>query len=425
MGVASNPQIVALTYPVLAVVLSAFGSVAAPCAEAQIESAVVPHRYIVVYRDATIPGDVEVRARAVGTKILQRNECFGLAVVADAGTDDDAAIRRIAAQPNVDFVIHDRIVSAGTLTLKPIQLHPTGPHNGLRAEPLPSLPPVLSPVQAPNQTSPPSTPVPQPAPYDTYYNSPQGWAIRQVGGYGSGVPGGPVHGPWDTTTGKGVRIAILDSGIDAAHPDLAPNLVLNLTEGNQDATTGLPSACDDGTPQDQSGHGTWTASLAAAAMGRGTGNMIGVAPSATLLNIKVLQRMPGAGTDPVSQCSGGQASGLLSWVIQGIQDAIANHADVISMSLGTIIDLNTGEGAGLKAAFDRVTYAASQAGAVLVASAGNDGYNLANPRYVEPGVRAKRSPGGELYSRTNRARLLQQLRCPTERVGSARWQLPI
>jgi subtilisin family serine protease len=186
--------------------------------------------------------------------------------------------------------------------------------------------------------------------------------------------------------GAGVRIAILDSGVDALHPDIAPNLAFNLSEIDQSAATGLPSPCDDGSPQDQQGHGTWVASLAAAAIGPGTGLLIGVAPAATLLNIKVLERLPDPSStapDLATQCTTGQASGLLSWVIQGIQDAIAQHADVINLSFGTLVDLDTGEGAGLKATFDRVTYAANQAGAVLVASAGNDGVNLANPRYIE------------------------------------------
>ena len=69
--------------------------------------------------------------------------------------------------------------------------------------------------------------------------------------------------------------------------------------------------------------------------------------------------------------------------MQGIEDAIANHADIISLSVGATVDLTTGEGAGLKAAFDRITYAAAQAGIVIVASAGNDGLDLSNPRYVE------------------------------------------
>jgi subtilisin family serine protease len=186
--------------------------------------------------------------------------------------------------------------------------------------------------------------------------------------------------------GAGVRIAILDSGVDASHPDIAPNLAFNLSEIDQSPLTGLPSPCDDGSAQDQQGHGTWVASLAAAAIGPGTGLLIGVAPAATILNIKVLERLPDPSStapDIATQCSTGQASGMISWVIQGIQDAINQHADVINLSLGTIVDLETGEGAGLLAAFDRITYAANQAGAVLVASAGNDGVNLDNPRYIE------------------------------------------
>jgi lantibiotic leader peptide-processing serine protease len=189
-----------------------------------------------------------------------------------------------------------------------------------------------------------------------------------------------------------VRIAILDSGVDAAHPDIAPNLAFNFSEIDQSPVTGLPSPCDDASPQDQQGHGTWTASLAAGAMGPHTGLIIGVAPAATLLNIKVLERLPdpaSAAPDIATQCATGQAGGMLSWVIQGIEDAVAQHADVISLSLGTLVDLNTGEGAGIKAAFDRVTYAATQAGAVVIASAGNDGLSLANPRYVELPAQAR------------------------------------
>jgi subtilisin family serine protease len=121
-------------------------------------------------------------------------------------------------------------------------------------------------------------------------------------------------------------------------------------------------------------------------MGPGTGQVIGVAPAATILNIKVLQRMPASisGTTTLAdQCEAGEASGLLSWVMQGIEDAITNRADVISLSIGATADLTTGDGAGLLAAFNRITYAAEQANIVLVASAGNDGFDLSNPRYVE------------------------------------------
>lgn len=327
---------------------------------------VVPGRYLVVYRDGLVPFDAAARAQAAGARLLQPHSRFGIATVQTlhraaqprisgsstqpAADDDQATMRLLASQPGVEYVLHDRIVIAHHLRVRPV------------------VDPVFS-IATGAST------------FDTYYNSPQGWAVRQVGGYGGNIPGGPAHGPWDTTRGKGVRIAILDSGVDASHPDIAPNLALNLSEIDQ---TQLPSVCDDGSPQDQAGHGTWTASLAAAALGPGTGKTAGVAPSATLLSIKVLERLPAAtGASDLDRCTAGEASGLLSWVIQGIDDAIANHADVISMSLGALIDLSTGDGAGTKATFDRITYAAAQAGAVLIAAAGNEATDLTDPRYIE------------------------------------------
>jgi subtilisin family serine protease len=328
-----------------------------PVAHAQgASSAIMLHRYLVVYRNPTIPSDAGARARTAGAHLIQRNEHFGITTVQSNSTQDDATtLRLLAAQPGVAYVIHDRILTAQHLHIK--------------------LDPNSFSVTIGSQSN--------PSPYDTFYTStPQGWAVQQVGGYGNNVPGAPAHGPWDITEGKGIRIAIIDSGVDENHPDIAPNLALNLTEIDQ---TAYPSACDDGSPQDQAGHGTWTASLAAGAIGPGTGLTIGVAPQATILNIKVLERMPAIinGATLAEECTQGEASGLLSWVLQGIDDAISNRADIISLSVGAIADLSTGDGAGLLATFDRVTSAAAQANIVLVAAAGNDGFDLSNPRYVE------------------------------------------
>jgi subtilisin family serine protease len=359
---------------------------AAPIVWSEVDTtSVAPHRYLVLYRNATIPGDAESHIASTGAHLTHRNDHLGIAAVDSPGSDDATTLRRLAAQPNVELVLHDRIVSAHHLRLQPITpatigVDPSG-QTPSHTSPIGRLP-----ARGPILTSPPYVPAlpPPPPPYDTYYtNTPQGWAVQQVGGYGNNIPGGPTHGPWDITMGKGVRIAIIDSGVDETHPDIAPNLALNLTEIDQSA---YPTTCDDGTPQDQTGHGTWTASLAAGAIGPGTGLVIGVAPAATILNIKVLQRMPGAitgDTNPADLCAAGEASGLLSWVMQGIEDAITNRADVISLSIGATADLSTGDGSGLLAAFNRITYAAAQANIVLVASAGNDGLDLSNPRYVE------------------------------------------
>jgi subtilisin family serine protease len=328
--------------------------------------AAVPHRYLIAYRSGSTPAIVTAHARLAGARVVATGNSFGIDILDTSGTNDEAAtVAAFAADPAVEYVIHDRVLSAHSLHIRPI----------LAAD-----------ITITTGTSTSTGTTTQPA-YDTYYNStPQNWAVLAAGGYGAGVAGGPKHGPWDTSMGAGVRIAILDSGVDANHPDIAPNLAFNLSEIDQSTATGMPSACDDGSPQDQQGHGTWTASLAAAAIGPGTGQLIGVAPAASLLNIKVLERMPdltSTSTDLSTQCNTGEASGLLSWVVQGIQDAINQNADIISLSLGTLVDLDTGEGAGIQAVFDRVTYAADQAGAVVIASAGNDGINLSNPRYIE------------------------------------------
>ncbi|WP_255462208.1 S8 family peptidase [Granulicella sp. WH15] len=309
----------------------------------------VPGRYLVAYRNAAIPADAETDVQAVGATLFHRNDRFGIVVVTSALPDVLSTLR---ALPGVAAVTADRVVSAQAVTMLPIG------------------------TSAPTGFKPLTT-------ADADYTSPKGWAVRQVGGYGLQIPGGPatgqVTGPWDTTQGKGVSIAILDSGVDAAHPDIAPNLTLNLSEIDQSA---VPSPCDDGSPQDQQGHGTWAASLAAGAMGSATGLVVGVAPSATLLNIKVLQRMPATAGD-ASTCASGQASGLLSWVIAGLDDAVAQHADIVSLSLGTLIDLESSDGADAKALFDQAASTAAQAGTILIAAAGNEGFDLSNRRYLE------------------------------------------
>ncbi|TDO35617.1 subtilisin family serine protease [Kribbella sp. VKM Ac-2527] len=108
-------------------------------------------------------------------------------------------------------------------------------------------------------------------------------------------------------TGKGVKVAVLDTGIDDTHPDLAGKIA-----ASQSFITGQ-------TVTDGHGHGTHVADTIVGSGAASGGKYNGVAPDATLLVGKVLDN---TGTGPESN------------IIAGMQWAAAQGADVISMSLG-------------------------------------------------------------------------------------------
>lgn len=394
-----------------------------------IVAATAPGRFVVVYRNGRVPANPDALIRSTGATPLRHMGRLGLSSVAAPAEQAAAIAARLASRPEVAAVLQDRVVRAQGMPIRPAGASgggqslpaavPSGsaPRAAIVSSPDPA--PVSSTRPAPSlhnsigdgsvplpsqgsgpssstsstpttpaNPAPPTPPTPV-TPTDAAYDSPQGWAVRQAGGYGDGVPGGPAAGPWNTSLGAGMRIAVIDSGVDASHPDIAPNLVYQKSFIDQTAS-GEPSPCDDGSAQDQSGHGTWVASLATGAMGAGTGNVIGVAPQASLLSIKVLERLPAAtGATTLAQCEAGQPGGLLSWVLEGIDDAVEQRADVIVVSLGSVVDLTTGDGAGWKAQFDSATYAAQQAGAVIVGAVGNDGLNLGGGQYVELPAQAR------------------------------------
>lgn len=150
---------------------------------------------------------------------------------------------------------------------------------------------------------------------------------------------------WGTATGAGTVIAIVDSGVDSTHPDLAGRLV----PGVDLVDPGTPS----GTSVDPNGHGTHVAGIAAATTGNGVG-ISGAAPGAMIMPIRVLGP-DGSGSDDV--------------IAEGIAWAVDNGADVINLSLGEsgfLARLN--KNGPLNAAIRE----ANAAGVVVVAAAGND-----------------------------------------------------
>ncbi|MCZ4514618.1 S8 family serine peptidase [Streptomyces sp. ActVer] len=140
--------------------------------------------------------------------------------------------------------------------------------------------------------------------------------------------------------GKGVRIAVLDTGVDATHPDLKDQVVAarNFTP-SPDAT-------------DKYGHGTHVASIAAGMGAKSAGAYKGVAPGAELLNGKVLDDN-GFGDD----------SGILA----GIEWAAEQGADVVNLSLGG------SDAPSLDPLETAVNKLSADKGILFAVSAGNDG----------------------------------------------------
>lgn len=97
---------------------------AAPAVAQFDTSSYVPHRYLVLYRNATIPGDAEARVLSAGARLTQRNDHLGIAVVQTplGQQDDGLTLRSLASQPNVVTVLHDRIVFAQSLRVQSIPL---------------------------------------------------------------------------------------------------------------------------------------------------------------------------------------------------------------------------------------------------------------------------------------------------------------
>ena len=155
-------------------------------------------------------------------------------------------------------------------------------------------------------------------------------------------------------------IAILDTGVDIEHPDLADNIWTNPNEiannsdddgnGYKDDLHGYDFVNKTATIKDYNSHGTHCAGIAAAVGTNGKG-IAGANPQAFIMPVTVMQ-------------SNGQGS--ISTLIEGISYAKYNGADIISMSIGTY---------AYSIALEQVLAQAYQ-NSILVAAAGNDGLNI-------------------------------------------------
>ncbi|MFF4358543.1 S8 family serine peptidase [Streptomyces sp. NPDC001604] len=140
--------------------------------------------------------------------------------------------------------------------------------------------------------------------------------------------------------GKGVKIAVLDTGVDATHPDLATQVI---------ASKNFSTAAD---ATDHFGHGTHVASIAAGTGAKSGGKYKGVAPGAKILNGKVLDDT-GAGDD--------------SSILAGMEWAAAQGADVVNISLGSR------DAPGIDPLEAEVNKLSEQKGILFAIAAGNSG----------------------------------------------------
>ncbi len=198
-------------------------------------------------------------------------------------------------------------------------------------------------------------------PNDTYF--PYQWNLSQMG----------VPSIWDISTGAGVKVAVVDTGLAAG------------SDGVNRCTTpnGYDYAYGDSDPDDKNGHGTHVSGTIAAITNNNKG-VAGLAPDACVFPVKALDN---------------RGSGSFTWIAEAVYYAVDKGADVISMSLGA-------QGISTSSIMDPALAYAEDHGVLVVAAAGNDGdvttisYPAINPTVLSVGatgydkIRAGYSNGG-------------------------------
>jgi hypothetical protein len=157
---------------------------------------------------------------------------------------------------------------------------------------------------------------------------------------------------WTRTTGDAdVVVAVVDTGVDPANPDLAGRLV-----------SGYDFVNDDADPSDDNGHGTAVATIAAAASN--SFGIAGVCWQCRVMPVKVLDS---------------SGNGFLSDAAYGVAWAVEHGADIVNVSLGA---------SGSVSALDSALAMAEEAGVLVVASAGNEGNTVEQWPAADPRVMA-------------------------------------
>jgi subtilisin family serine protease len=243
---------------VLAAVLAAGAFGVAQAATADDQPA---KRYVVVYDRAASASDARAAVEDAGGTILKENKAIGVATVSSTRSD---FVGRAGRQRAIDGAAADRPIgrSPGDGRWQP-QWRIERPDGTRRTRP--------------GKSGPKSEPF-----------ADAQWDMRMIGA--------TPTGSYRTQPGsKGVRVGIIDTGVDASHPDIAPNFDSRLS---RNFTTDMPDidgdcslepdqSCSDAANVDEGGHGTHVAGeIAAAINGIGTA---GVAPGVDIVNLRAGQ----------------------------------------------------------------------------------------------------------------------------------------
>jgi subtilisin family serine protease len=278
--------------------------------------------FMILGADGALPSDIGESVSAAGGTVVRDYPELGLAV-AVANSAGFAA--RAAAISGVESVAEDRMMQLIDPNMRVVEFA------GLEAEPTEEVASIADnePLYA-LQWAPAAI------------NAPEAWNA----GY----------------TGRGVRVAILDGGLFNTHPDLAAQID---AAASRSFVPGFAYNTDVGTFW----HGTHVAGIVAA--GDNTTGVIGIAPHATLIGVKVLHN----------------GTGSFSWLIDGVLYASRSQADggagaqIINMSLGALIEDAKDKEIKkdvkeLTKALDRAMSFAWKHGVTVIAAAGNDYLNL-------------------------------------------------
>ena len=269
-------------------------------------------RRIVVFQPGTSPAQRVALAKAAGGIVVRELKLIN-AVVIESKTQVSVAESKLRALPEVKRVDLDPKIN----WLKMADAR------GTDFAP-PSTSGILKSIEALKKKQAEGTPEP------TAQETP--WGITRV----------KAPAAWATSRGKGVKLVVIDTGIDMTHPELS-----GIIKGGWNAISTAATFNDD------NGHGTHCAgTIAAKDDDKG---VVGVAPEIDLYGVKVLDE---------------NGSGTFDDVIAGMLWAVENKMEIASMSLGA----NSGN-----QALEDAVEAMRKGGVILIAAAGNSGGSVGYP----------------------------------------------